>query len=658
MTNRWEIADTTDISYSSFYSQSGGNLSGIDENDFVVMGGTHDFNWQNNRYLIKRFTEKASKNEIIYYDTTNVNFRFLSISHPSKNFIVVVGDSNEYLGHYGKYENYKTFGMIMRTTDRGGTWEKRIIDSNNSFMSVSMCDSLNGIILQSDKDNYYNPKEVFNDSLLITNYGWITAYKIPVPSDAGRVVNCWCLSPQKFYLQCRSLSDGTEFIYNTTDGGTTWNQSAHFDKGINIYDIKFLNDKKIFVAVNRWVGDFRSAYEPGIYKSVDGGETWLECKNIFREREEDVFRLYSIDFFDDLNGIAVGAEGKILRTNDGGDTWTKEYLPFELPKPSIYNTIITVFYPKNDFAFILMSNDFALNCYNYKILSKPTFYSIYNPGYLPLNDVKLSWTSIKGAGRYRLKVDTIRVGGNTGQYDFEHPLIDTILTDTTFIIKNLEYNTIYHSWVKAINDSMESDWSDENSGFSTISFEDDLYSPNLIYPAYASRVENNKVTLRWNNVPTAERYLILINNDENSDVTSELLTDTTITITDLVPSAFYYVILKSQRGINTSYERWSYFRTRAVLGVEDELISEENDRLNIYPNPFSNKITIAVEGNNKTEAIILFDIFGRTIQTLKTKFLESGKTFDLELATEGLPSGVYFVRLQGSHIAKVVIKAE
>ncbi|TAL67339.1 MAG: T9SS type A sorting domain-containing protein [Bacteroidetes bacterium] len=657
LTNRWEIADSSGIYYYNYYYNTGGNLTGIDENDIVVIGGSYwPIDYKNNRYIIKRYTERGNKKEIIYNDTVNVCQRFHSMSHPAKNFIVVVGDSNVYLGKIDKGERYKSFSLIMRTNDGGKTWERRNIDSNKSFRYISMCDSLNGIILQTDLDNQFNLKDEFYDSLLITNYGWITAYKIPVPNGAGFVFYCWCLAPQKYYLLCHSNLDDTEFIYSTTDGGVTWKQSAHFEENIHIDDVKFINDKIIFAVGNRQVGK-GYIHEPSIYKSYDGGDSWLECKNVFRENEH-LYYLYSIDFCDSLNGLAVGWEGKILRTSDGGDTWERENAPYEFPLATGYSTLRSVFYPKKDFAYVLWSRNYTMKFNNNKILSKPTFYGIYNSGHLPLNDINLSWTSVTGADRYWLKVDSIQKGGSTADFDLENPLIDTVLSDTNIVIKNLDYDRFYNTWVKAINDSMESDWSDANGGFATISTENELYKPNLIYPAYASRVENTNVTLRWNKVLTAERYYIIINNDDYSYSVNELITDTTFTITDLAPSSFYYVSLKSARGIQTSGEYWSYFRTRDVLGVDDEVIKWNDNVFNIYPNPFSNNINLEIEGNDRYETIFINDILGRVVYTTKTELLETGKTFNLTLATEPLPQGVYFVSVKGMEEARVVVKIE
>jgi photosystem II stability/assembly factor-like uncharacterized protein len=55
-----------------------------------------------------------------------------------------------------------------------------------------------------------------------------------------------------------------------------------------------------------------------IYRSADGGESWLPQVSKTTEN------LYDVDFVDGQRGWAVGRSGTILHTDDGGDTWTPQ----------------------------------------------------------------------------------------------------------------------------------------------------------------------------------------------------------------------------------------------------------------------------------------------------------------------------------------------
>ena len=118
-------------------------------------------------------------------------------------------------------------------------------------------------------------------------------------------------------------------LTKTTDGGKTWKTStlkspmnAGADENSMIafedpvlYDVLFLNASTGFV-----VREFGK-----IFKTVDGGKTWAEKEaslvggDYFDIQELPTF--FDIDFRNDNEGIAVGLDGRIARSNDGGETW-------------------------------------------------------------------------------------------------------------------------------------------------------------------------------------------------------------------------------------------------------------------------------------------------------------------------------------------------
>ncbi len=55
-----------------------------------------------------------------------------------------------------------------------------------------------------------------------------------------------------------------------------------------------------------------------ILRTTDGGTTWKQQTS---GTTED---LYDVSFTDSDNGTAVGSDGTILRTTDGGTTWTRQ----------------------------------------------------------------------------------------------------------------------------------------------------------------------------------------------------------------------------------------------------------------------------------------------------------------------------------------------
>ncbi len=95
-------------------------------------------------------------------------------------------------------------------------------------------------------------------------------------------------------------------IYNTSDGGDTWNSQ---ESGVDtlLIDGVFMNSQKGWVV----------GIEGVILHTRNGGSTWQ------RQDTGTDRHLFSISFIDENRGWAVGEWNTILRTEDGGKTWER-----------------------------------------------------------------------------------------------------------------------------------------------------------------------------------------------------------------------------------------------------------------------------------------------------------------------------------------------
>lgn len=121
-------------------------------------------------------------------------------------------------------------------------------------------------------------------------------------------------------------------LYRTDDGGLTWQPvdlGKQTIKGVCSIDI--LQSERIYQGVMRPNTIIHAAGRvggpTGILRSVDGGENWDVI-----DMSAYAGMILDIKFFDEMNGLVFASssrgsdnEGLILRTTDGGTTWTKAY---------------------------------------------------------------------------------------------------------------------------------------------------------------------------------------------------------------------------------------------------------------------------------------------------------------------------------------------
>ncbi|MFC1475223.1 FlgD immunoglobulin-like domain containing protein [Candidatus Zixiibacteriota bacterium] len=132
------------------------------------------------------------------------------------------------------------------------------------------------------------------------------------------------------------VTDNPSGINKSSDGGKSWKQkntgittiAGDSNDGIPIFSLTIDPGEPNIV----WAG---TQFSRGIYKSVDGGETWIKKDSGIAENIEISFRGFGIHPHES-NIVFAGAEittgilgvefdkalGKIYRTEDGGEAWT------------------------------------------------------------------------------------------------------------------------------------------------------------------------------------------------------------------------------------------------------------------------------------------------------------------------------------------------
>ncbi len=123
-------------------------------------------------------------------------------------------------------------------------------------------------------------------------------------------------------------------IYKTTDAGTTWTRVSPFPTlnmaptgfataSVNYTDVFALNATTVFAVGNMFTNPINNRR---IYKSIDAGVTWTDISGNLPTLVE-TGNLNGILFHDANNGYVVLPGGALIRTTNGGTSWTLHLAP-------------------------------------------------------------------------------------------------------------------------------------------------------------------------------------------------------------------------------------------------------------------------------------------------------------------------------------------
>ncbi len=217
---------------------------------------------------------------------SNVQSALIEVQFLNRNLGWAVGWNESYSGN-----------KIIKTTNGGLNWQTVYSDSTNNFLyCLTFIDSLTGfaagssgkIIATTDGGNNWSLR--YQTEL---SYNWFNSIFF---SDA---LHGW------------AVGGFNNLVVRTTDGGNNW---IELDTGINepLWDSN--NDVSFVSPTTGWV--FNSGRV--MYKTTNGGVSWFnQSKDFMRED------LVSVQFLTELKGFALTYNTKILKTLDGGFTWSK-----------------------------------------------------------------------------------------------------------------------------------------------------------------------------------------------------------------------------------------------------------------------------------------------------------------------------------------------
>ena len=215
------------------------------------------------------------------------------------------------------YLYYFRLGEIHKSIDSGRTFERiTLYEGPRNLDCIAMLNNKVGIAINFD-------------NIYVTFDGWET-FEIRDTSQFN------------FYQQIGFISDSLvqQLVYNRkgatrSTGPSIVNYNIYTDvyeelhqflpKEGQVYSdgfdfLEIVSDSVMYVSGSRRLGKGDLQVDI-VAKTTDGGKTW---KNVLDKEYEPRWGLLAISFYDENNGFISGRSGKVLMTNDGGQTWKYE----------------------------------------------------------------------------------------------------------------------------------------------------------------------------------------------------------------------------------------------------------------------------------------------------------------------------------------------
>ncbi|MBT8342633.1 MAG: hypothetical protein HKP58_14110 [Desulfatitalea sp.] len=190
------------------------------------------------------------------------------------------------------------YGAIYHSADGGQTWRAQDTGTRATLTSVFFVDLQNGWAVGDAS------------TIIHSADGGTTWTQQKSPVANFYLMDVFFVSPEKGWI----VTERTH-IFHTDDGGKTW-KVQFSDQDFILKSVSFSD------ALNGWaVGEYGFAYH-----TVDGGGNWQWQAGEFGEDMEtgDIKGgnyLFSVTAVDVVKAWAVGIDGHVVTTRDGGETW-------------------------------------------------------------------------------------------------------------------------------------------------------------------------------------------------------------------------------------------------------------------------------------------------------------------------------------------------
>ena len=291
-------------------------------------------------YMLRRTTDGGLTWKNVYQDTASdpyrldyINYpRIRDISYPDTNLFIAVGDS----------------GLILRSTDKGETWDRKLYDTNSAYGEITMLDENYGILYGAYGD-------AMNDSdciRLVTTDDGISWNKMNWPKEIYFNIHMAIINRNLIYAVADIGKLGTlmarKFI-TVHDEWKSWDTTSKYDA--NARSISFANENKGWLGGGKLDNNNLINTTQVIINTEDGGKTW----NYQRNQKRNGCGILSIKFFDENYGMATSCMGLCLVTTNGGNVWKETTILYPDLKSPLDFSLSNLQIPSITTAFVTCS---------------------------------------------------------------------------------------------------------------------------------------------------------------------------------------------------------------------------------------------------------------------------------------------------------------
>lgn len=220
---------------------------------------------------------------------------------------------------------------ILGTTNTGITWQILLSDSSKNFSAIKA-------------NNENEIWAVGNSGLIVYSFDNGDTWN-EIQLNANRLSDIYFLDSLKGYIIGKDTTGGK--IFETTNGGNTWNELTPAPVANNFNKILFSNNmgwissssglyRTIDFGANWTLVKSGSYFSFSVYQnsvwipvntrvliSFDFGSTWQEVQ-VYEIVGGDIRYIRSIDFINENVGWVCVDDGRIYKTSDAGLSWTEE----------------------------------------------------------------------------------------------------------------------------------------------------------------------------------------------------------------------------------------------------------------------------------------------------------------------------------------------